>query len=912
MQRVWVLETSDDSSSPDAAIRELKKCGFRTISVRKSETDDNLQAILNANPLGVLVIDSGGHILFANPIAAKLFKLPVEELIGSNSGISLPLPPSVELKIGDSQGGKVRTEATVQKITWQDREAWIIYLEDVSRLEEAEIERRDLVHSLRERVKELKSLYRITDLLWQQKELSNELMTKIARTLEQAMQYPEQTVVSVEYASFAGCSPHFTKGAWSIEETIQGREGQQGKIEVSYLELSTDEAEDPFLPEERELIHSVANKLRANFNRIQSENQLRQNEALLNMASKISGFGAWIVDLESNQHTWSDAAREIHEVAKGIKPPLEELFKFYPDNHGKRLSFVFNRCIADGQPFDEEFLFRTAKGREIWVRVMGEAARNESGKIVRVQGAIQDIDSKKQTELQIRLLANSIECLDDIVMITKADDIDKAGNEIVFVNSAFEKITGYKLTEVIGSNSSLMHGKNTSIESCERISKALKAGVSAREELIYYKKDGSPFWVDFSIQPVNDLNGETTHFISVHRDITEEKKRDENRLRSQRMESIGTLAGGIAHDLNNLLLPILMSAELLKHKSEDAQTRVMLGEIIKNTQRGADLVKQVLTFARGTSGEKVNIQIQSVIKEIEPIIRNTFPRNIDIVIHTENYLPEIIADATQIHQVIINLCVNARDAMRNGGTLTISVTPKNIDSQYSATNPEATPGDFLCIEVSDTGTGIPSEVKGRVFEPFFTTKALGEGTGLGLSTASGIIRSHGGFINVYSEPGKGTEFQVYLPIPTFESTEAIPNIPEKEPDFLYHNGDGRTILVVDDEKSIAATTQLTLETFGYNALIATNGADALAIFVEQQNAIKLVITDLMMPEMDGIALITALKQINKDIPIIATSGLRTNGHTTKAANLGVKQFIHKPFSVRELLQAIGSALKGRQ
>jgi CheY-like chemotaxis protein len=227
---------------------------------------------------------------------------------------------------------------------------------------------------------------------------------------------------------------------------------------------------------------------------------------------------------------------------------------------------------------------------------------------------------------------------------------------------------------------------------------------------------------------------------------------------------------------------------------------------------------------------------------------------------------------------------------------------KTVDNVYAAAEMEATPGDYLCIEISDTGTGIPQELKNRVFEPFFTTKSLGDGTGLGLSTAIGIVRSHGGFINVYSEPGKGTEFRIYLPLPPLSEITDDPKPASQE--FTAASGVGKTILVVDDEASIVNTTRLGLEEFGYDVLVAANGTEALATFVQMQTKIDLVITDLMMPEMDGPALIAALKHIQNDLPIIPTSGLNANGRTAKAANLGVKNFLHKPYSIRELIHAI--------
>lgn len=368
------------------------------------------------------------------------------------------------------------------------------------------------------------------------------------------------------------------------------------------------------------------------------------------------------------------------------------------------------------------------------------------------------------------------------------------------------------------------------------------------------------------------------------------------------MESIGTLAGGIAHDLNNVLAPIMMSIDLLKRTVTDPDSLEVLSTIAGSARRGASMVGQVLSFARGMEGCHVPVQPQLVLEEIEKIARETFPKNIEITTTHAPGLWTVLGDHTQIHQVLLNLCVNARDAITAGGRISLGAENLHVDAQYAAMNPGSRPGPHLVISVADTGAGMPPQVMEKIFDPFYTTKDLGKGTGLGLSTSLAIIRSHGGFLQVYSEPRKGTCFRVYLPAdPTMEGPA-----PEVEP--LMPCGRGELILVIDDEPSIRTITRQTLENYRYRVLLAPDGAEGITLYAQHCQDIAVVITDMMMPVMDGASTIHVLMRMNPEVRIIAASGISSNSATAHAAGSGVRRLLPKPYTASHLLQTLHAVL----
>jgi two-component system, cell cycle sensor histidine kinase and response regulator CckA len=400
------------------------------------------------------------------------------------------------------------------------------------------------------------------------------------------------------------------------------------------------------------------------------------------------------------------------------------------------------------------------------------------------------------------------------------------------------------------------------------------------------------------------FTGKAASLVLIN-DITEKKKLEAQLLRAQRLESLGTLASGIAHDFNNILTPILAASQLLPLKLPDLdeQNLRILKLIEDSTKRGADLIKQILAFARGVEGKRIPLQVKHVLLEVVQVVRQTFPKNIELDTNiSTKHSWAVSADATQLHQVFMNLCVNARDAMPNGGALSLSVKNKRIDAAYARMNLEACVGPYIAITVADTGTGIAEELLERIFDPFFTTKEPGKGTGLGLSTVLGIVKNHGGFIRVKSEVDQGTSFTVYLP-----AIEAIESPDGEQSKFLM--GNQELILIVDDEPFILQVVQTVLESHNYKTLMAKDGIEAIALYAEHKDEISAVLMDMMMPSMDGLTALQTLRKLNPQIRAIASSGLVANSQISEAANLGIKAFLSKPYTAQELLDTLQQVLQ---
>lgn len=472
-----------------------------------------------------------------------------------------------------------------------------------------------------------------------------------------------------------------------------------------------------------------------------------------------------------------------------------------------------------------------------------------------------------------------------------------------YVNKRLTEMLGYTEEELLGRSAlDLLDASDRA-----KAEKRLRAGKEWLKDVFdihYRRKDGSDLWVLASVNPLFDEKNNFIGVLGMLTDVTEKRKFEGQLLRAQRMESIGMLANGIAHDLNNTLSPIMISLELLREKvkdDEDGQTTIDLLE--KSGVRATNLVKQIQSFARGAEGEREPLQVANIISEVAQMVKETFPRNIDIkngVDSNSSNLSIILGDATQMDQVLMNLCVNARDAMPNGGLLSISAENFYIDENYARMNIESKVGRYVVITVSDTGTGIPSEILDKIFDPFFTTKPFGKGTGLGLPTALAIIKGHGGFINVYSEVGKGSAFKVYLPAIKTTETQGV------EEESGTPTGQGETILLVEDEDSVRETTALALEKHGYKVLSAKDGVEAVAVYRQNRRKIKVVIMDLMMPSMDGATSIKALRKMNSKVKVIAVSGLAQNEYSDTMGM--IQAFLPKPYTAKKLLITIKETL----
>ena len=499
---------------------------------------------------------------------------------------------------------------------------------------------------------------------------------------------------------------------------------------------------------------------------------------------------------------------------------------------------------------------------------------------------------RRVAEKRTRELAELLDLAQDAVFVLDLQD------RVQYWNKSAEKIYGWPADAVMGRDITEFLGINNGRLQERKQELLLKGNLTM--ELTEIRRNGSPVIVNSRWTLGLDASGKPNSILVFNTDVTHQKEMENQFLRMQRLDSIGSLASGIAHDLNNVLGPVMMAADLLLNFESNPKHRRLLETIKGSANRGTNIVQQILSFARGKSGERMAVNPAQLIKPVEPILRNTFPKNIEIRFRLSKDLGMVTVDATQFDQVLMNLCVNARDAMPHGGELNLVAEPRNISESQAERFLEAKVGRYLMIAVEDSGTGIPPEIIERIFDPFFTTKEHGKGTGLGLSTVMGIVRNHGGFMNVESQPGR-TRFEVYLP------SDGATEVAVADADLDFPTGEGEHLLIVDDEQSMLEIMRVTLESFGYVISVATDGIHAQEVFGQADPPVDLVIMDVHMPKLGGVEALEKLRSRQPGLKAILYTGSMM-GEFSVDNDSGPATILRKPVDFADLMRKLRKML----
>ncbi|MBE9220020.1 PAS domain S-box protein [Dolichospermum flos-aquae] len=683
-----------------------------------------------------------------------------------------------------------------------------------------------------------------------------------------------------------------TRFLWSISDVSEQHAAlhEREKLEAA-LRQNSDLLEIKVAERTAELI--IANE-RLQQEIIERENiqqSLKESEERLSLAMAAGNTAIWDWHIQKNEVFWSPNMGLMCGLSGHALSPIDaEFLNLIYSEDREHFRHCVHKTFEKGVDLSCEYRVISSDSSLRWLGTRAKLHYDENGQPLRMIGTTRDITDRKETERKISEQAALLDIATDGILVRDLK------SQIIFWNQGAERMYGWQSQEVLVRNTQdIFYKSNDNEQEIAALKTVFKSG-SWEGELYKKTKSGEEIIVQSRWTLMLDADGHPKSILTVDTDITEKKRLQQQYFRAQRLESIGILAGGIAHDINNILTPILGSAQLLKARFYQDNNRVlqMLTIIENNAKQGAALVKQLLSFARGFEGKYTILQVNDLIKDTIQFAKQTVSKSIKFSTYLSPKLYPVYGDKTQLHQVVMNLVVNAADAMPNGGHLSISAQNLYIDEEIQQINCHAKGGNYIVITVTDTGIGMSPEILERIFEPFFTTKDFGKGTGLGLSTVQGIIKSHKGFINVDSKVGKGSKFQVFLPSINQEVSIL------KSDDHKMYQGRGELILLVDDEAQIIEVTKTILENYNYQIITARNGKEAIDIYTQNQDKIKLVLMDIMMPEMDGNAAICKLKEINPQVQIIACSG--RNIEPDNEAQ--VAAILLKPYSNQELLEKL--------
>lgn len=619
---------------------------------------------------------------------------------------------------------------------------------------------------------------------------------------------------------------------------------------------------------------------------------LQATKELLSQTSRIASIGGWEVDVPTQRLIWSDVTFAIHEVDSNKEPDLATAINFYKSGSSRQaISQAVQHCIKAGTPFDLELEFVTAKGQDLWVRVVGQPTIS-AGRCVKVWGVIQDITARKRAEYELRVLEAAVEAAPIGVVVC---DARQPNLPIVYTNPAISQISGYAHDEILGRNPRFLHADEAEQEGLQTLRQSITLGTACHVELRNYRKDGSPYLVELSVAPVHDSEGQLNHFVGIQRDITQQRRLQQQLLMAQKIEAVGRLAAGVAHDYNNALQAILGNTELALSSNSGGPFMRYLEEIRAAAQRSATITRQLLGFTRNHVVQPCPTDLNAVADQLITMLRRLIREDIKLHWLPGRGLWHVLLDPAQIDQVITNLMLNARDAIGASGTIRLT-TSNVVIREASPDGPP--PGKFVLLTVQDNGIGMDSATQARLFEPFFTTKPVGQGTGIGMPSVANIVRQNHGFIAVESAPGSGTTVRVYLPR---AGKHQAPARSEAQQSYNLPTASNKaTVLLCEDDSAVRDLGQRILARLGYSVLTAASPEAALSLAARHPGPIDLLITDVVMPELSGSALLQKILAIRPGLRWLFMSGHSAETLAQEGEIPEGEHFIQKPFTIADL------------
>lgn len=905
------------------SLRKALQYGFmrQQADSRHRKSERLYRQLFEANPLPMWIEDDETkEILSVNDAAVTHYGFPRAAFVGMLSSDFLAeapaakesgetgAPPCVlQHKLAD--GRHIHAKVNYSSAQFEDRRAKIVAIQDIS-AEMAAKCRHQAERRVLEKIAARGSLASVLSLL-------EETLRDVSNALEACLILPDDERTEALLAALEKVSagdlgklergylwPHPAEpplihllseekrsgvaSAWSIP-LLDREKRVEALITLFFRE------EQPSLPKARQTVRELSPLIELALEEISREHELTEsNRRFQRVLNEVPNVAVQGYTLEGRVTYWNRASEKVYGFSRdeALGRSLFELI--IPESLRAAVEASLFELRRGGHPPPPgELVLKDKENRPVAVHSSHVILPGKNG--VREMFCIDiDLRAHKAAEQRLREQAALLDKATDAIIVRDLD------NKILFWNQSAHHLYGWTADEAQGMS------LQQSIYADEAAFREATATVLAegewKGESEHLTRGGDRLQVEDRWTLVRDEKKDPCAILSITTDVTKRRQLEQQFLRAQRMESLGTLAGGIAHDLNNLLAPIMMSMDLLNMRLTDPSALELIENVRINARRSAETVKQVLSFARGLEGLRMKTQIRHLLREVAKICSDTFPPGIEIRTDLPANLHIIKGDPTQIHQAVLNLCVNARDAMPNGGLIRLTGKNVEIDEQFAAMNIDANPGPYVRIDVSDTGTGIAPEILNKIFDPFFTTKEAEKGTGLGLATVLTILKGHGGFIQVESLFGRGTTFRLFFPASSgsaaAEGAEAA-HLPR---------GNGEWVLVVDDEASVRHITKQTLEAFGYRVLLASDGADGVAVFASRKNDIQIILADLTMPVMDGLSMIRVVRRLKSEIPIIVASGMSEEGHKGEAVAAGLDYFIPKPYTASSLLRTINRVL----